>query len=151
MTVSGLVGGVLYGSVVRRFGRQVIRPLNCFSYPTQIVVMSFMARDCRHGISQVDLIFPKGRYDLIWQVEGVKVSYALSSVSCIGLLLCLRLPDVFVIIIIIIIITIITIIRSLASSCSLLSSLASSGSPPSRFFSSSQLRALFPWIRSSRR
>jgi len=50
MTVSGLVGGVLYGSVVRRFGRQV---------------------------------------------EGVKVSYALSSVACIGLLLCLRLPDVF--------------------------------------------------------
>ena len=146
MTVSGLVGGVLYGSVVRRFGRQVIRPLNCFSYPTQIVVMSFMARDCRHGISQVDLIFPKGRYDLIWQVEGVKVSYALSSVACIGLLLCLRLPDVFVIVIIVIII-----IRSLASSCSLLSSLASSGSPPSRFFSSSQSRALFPWIRSSRR
>ena len=96
------------------------------------------------------MIFPKWRYEMIWQVEGVKVSYALSSVACIGLLLCLRLPDVFVIVIIVIIIVII-IIRSLASSCSLLSSLASSGSPPSRFFSSSQSRALFPLIRSSRR
>ena len=35
MTVSGLVGGVLYGSIVRRFGRQVmLKPYNYFNNPT---------------------------------------------------------------------------------------------------------------------
>ena len=29
------------------------------------------------------------------QVDGVKFSFGLSSIACIGLLLCLRLPDIF--------------------------------------------------------
>ena len=65
MTVSGLVGGVVYGSIVRRFKGQVKQNMEEFLN------------------SQTT------------QVSGVKVSFALSSVSCIGLLLCLRLPDVF--------------------------------------------------------
>ena len=31
----------------------------------------------------------------LYQVDGVKFSFGLSSIACIGLLLCLRLPDIF--------------------------------------------------------